>query len=214
LACNVACSFPTFAGGTRLTPLSRWSPLLPLALELRSLPSPGVTRLRRYYGPLRLPRRPGLALAGVRLGHAPTAWGLPCCVASPCADIPSPRPRWDRRWDRVAPLKNLRRRPSPRSCRVGSHIKCFRGLLSVHSRYGLPARGTAWRSFASKASAISLPPSPLRLLPAGATVAGWELHPLKMDTFARRTAASSFPVFSGLFRLYYLGPSIPGSARE
>src|SRR5260370_21818763 len=71
----------------------------------------------------------------------------------------------------------------------------FRGLLSVHSRYGLSARGTASRSFPSKASTISLPPSSLRLLPAGAKVAGWELHPLKRDTFARRTLTPFFPIF-------------------
>src|SRR5260370_39745853 len=69
----------------------------------------------------------------------------------------------------------------------------FRGLLSVHSRYGLSARGTASRSFPSKASTISLPPSSLRLLPAGAKVAGWELHPLKRDTFARRTLTPFCP---------------------
>jgi len=51
-----------------------------------------------------------------------------------------------------------------------SHQK-FRGRLSVHSRNGLLARGTAWRS-ASKASGLSLPPSPLRLLPAGAKLPG------------------------------------------
>jgi hypothetical protein len=34
-----------------------------------------------------------------------TAWGLPCCVCSPCADMPSPLPRRDRWWDQVAPLK-------------------------------------------------------------------------------------------------------------
>jgi hypothetical protein len=45
----------------------------------------------------------------------------------------------------------------------------FRGLLSVHSRYGLPARGIAKRSFPSRAPAASLTPPPLRLLPAGAT---------------------------------------------
>src|ERR1700683_4336529 len=55
----------------------------------------------------------------------------------------------------------------------------FRGLLSVHSRYGLPARGVPKGPFPSEASAASLPPLPLRLLPAGATVAGWELHPLE-----------------------------------
>ena len=36
-------------------------------LELRSLPSPGVTRLKRYCRPLRLPRAPGLSLTGIRL---------------------------------------------------------------------------------------------------------------------------------------------------
>jgi hypothetical protein len=35
--------------------------------ELRSLPSPGVTRLQRYYEPLRHPRTPGLSLTGLRL---------------------------------------------------------------------------------------------------------------------------------------------------
>ena len=34
---------------------------------------------------------------------------------------------------------------------------------------------------------VSLPPSPLRLLTAGAKVAGWELLPLKIDTLTRRT---------------------------
>jgi hypothetical protein len=43
------------------------------------------------------------------------------------------------------------------------------------------------RPFPPKASTILLPPSPLRLLPAGTTVAGRELHPLKMHDFARRT---------------------------
>jgi hypothetical protein len=37
-----------------------------------------------------------------------------------------------------------------------------------------------------KASAISLPPWLLRLLPAGA-VAGWDLHPLESAAFPRRT---------------------------
>src|SRR5262249_49144564 len=35
-------------------------------LELRSLPSPGVTRLQRYDEPLRLPTAPSLSLAGIR----------------------------------------------------------------------------------------------------------------------------------------------------
>ena len=46
-------------------------------LELRSLPSTGVTRLRRYYEPLRHPGAPGLSLAGIRLVIAGHASGLP-----------------------------------------------------------------------------------------------------------------------------------------
>jgi hypothetical protein len=38
-----------------------------------------------------------------------------------------------------------------------------------------------------EASEASLPPLLLRLLPAGATVAGWGSHPLEVCTFPRRT---------------------------
>ena len=38
-----------------------------VCLELRSLPSAGVTQFPRYYEPLRHPRAPGLSLTGVRL---------------------------------------------------------------------------------------------------------------------------------------------------
>ena len=41
------------------------------APEVRPLSSAGITRLRRYYGPVRHPPRPGLSLAGVRLGVHP-----------------------------------------------------------------------------------------------------------------------------------------------
>src|ERR1700730_12191657 len=67
----------------------------------------------------------------------------------------------------------------------------FRGLLGVHSRYGLPARGVPEGPFASKAPAVLLPPLPLRLLPAGGAVSGWELHPLKIAALARRTRGRS-----------------------
>src|ERR1700692_4076341 len=44
----------------------------------------------------------------------------------------------------------------------------FRGLLSVHSRYGLHARGVAKRPFTPRAPTALLPPLPPRLLPGGA----------------------------------------------
>src|SRR5471030_2430855 len=54
-------------------------------LELRPLPSTGVTRLRRYYEPLRHPKRPGLSLAGIRLAVTyHHRWGFPCFVFLLC----------------------------------------------------------------------------------------------------------------------------------
>jgi hypothetical protein len=124
-------------------------------------------------------------------------WGFPCCVRSPCANMPSPLPRWDRR----------RVRRSPCACDGGlPHVRDGSAPTSNVSRPARrslalrPAgsRGRPRRPFPSEAPAVSLPPLPLRLLPAGTTVAGWELHPLKIDTFARRTLtpipANSWPI--------------------
>jgi hypothetical protein len=58
-------------------PISRSFTTCCVCPELRSLPSPGVTRLQRYYEPLRHPRAPGLSLAGVRLVIPDHAAGLP-----------------------------------------------------------------------------------------------------------------------------------------
>ena len=55
------------------------------------------------------PKRPGLSLAGCRLmvtRHHRR--GFPCCVRSPCADMPPPIPRQDRcRRDRSCCLRQL-----------------------------------------------------------------------------------------------------------
>ena len=121
-------------------------------LEPRPLPSTGITRLRRYYGPLRHPKRPGLSLAGVRLrGTPPHRMGFPCCVRSPCTGMLSSIPRWpagsDRSWDGLF-------QPFPCSPAATAFPKLglgrrthwtFRGLLDVHLRYGLPARCIAKR---------------------------------------------------------------------
>ena len=40
-----------------------------VCLQLRPLPSSGITRLRRYYEPLRHPKRPGRSLASCQLIH-------------------------------------------------------------------------------------------------------------------------------------------------
>src|SRR5260221_4951041 len=58
-------------------PISRSFTTYCVYLELRSLPSTGITRLQRYYEPLRHPRAPGPSLTGVRLVIADHALGLP-----------------------------------------------------------------------------------------------------------------------------------------
>src|SRR6267143_3308058 len=64
-----------------------------VCLELRPLPSTGITRFQRYYEPLRHPKAPGLSLAGFQLVIAlTTPWGFPCCVRFPRYMLP-PLPR-------------------------------------------------------------------------------------------------------------------------
>src|SRR5580693_8170539 len=58
-------------------PISKSLTTCCVSLELRSLPSTGVTRLRRYCEPLRHPRAPDLSLAGVRLIIPDRALGPP-----------------------------------------------------------------------------------------------------------------------------------------
>src|SRR6516225_7820187 len=58
-------------------PISRSLTTSCVGLELRPLSSAGITRLLRYYGPLRHPSAPGLSLTGVRLIIPDHAVGLP-----------------------------------------------------------------------------------------------------------------------------------------
>ena len=58
-------------------PISKVRPTYCVCLELRPLPSTGITRLPRYYGPLRHLKAPGLSLAGVQLAIPDHAKGLP-----------------------------------------------------------------------------------------------------------------------------------------
>ena len=62
-------------------PISRSFTTYCVCLELRSLPSTGITRLQRYYEPLRHPRAPSLSLTGFRLVIADHALGLPVLPA-------------------------------------------------------------------------------------------------------------------------------------
>ena len=65
-----------------------------------------------------------------------------------------------------------RHRPSPKLSRVGFCNIPFRGLLSVHSRFGLHVRSITQGDLSQSTSTNSLPPSSLWLLPAERPI-GW-----------------------------------------
>src|SRR6516164_4515770 len=119
-------------------------------LELRSLPSAGVTRLPRYYKPLRHPKAPGLSLAGVRLIIPDHALGPPVLRTLSLCTCRRHYP--DTATGGIASLT------SPQSCQPsliwpsGRPVhRPFRGLLSVHSRYGLHTRAvTVYRDTLSE----------------------------------------------------------------
>src|SRR4029077_19844792 len=74
-------------------------------LEPGSLPSAGITRLRRYYGPIRHPTRPHLSLTGCELtASAVTLWGFPCCSDLPLAACRHQYPGRTRKRHRRSPV--------------------------------------------------------------------------------------------------------------
>src|ERR1017187_3383304 len=138
-------------------PISRSLTTSCVCLELRSLPSAGITRPRRYCGPLRHPRAPGLSLAGVRLVIPDLALGLPvlrtlslctCCRHYPGAaagrTLRSSRPAVSAFPERV----------------VGSACTSSFSRLARRSLALRPAhsRGHQFVTRIPKASAISSPP--------------------------------------------------------
>jgi hypothetical protein len=94
VACNALHNAWANSGG-RLSPMARPLVVSCVDLEPRPLRSTGVTRFRRYYGPLRHLPQPGLSLTGVRLAVTRRHHGrLPVLRWFPPANMPSPLPRW------------------------------------------------------------------------------------------------------------------------
>jgi hypothetical protein len=98
------------------------------ASEVRPLPTIGVTRLQRYYEPLRLPARPDTSLTSCRLVRIPPrrVSRVASSTPLPCAIVITPAEYEDR------DVRNaLDRRPSPFGWRVGFRDLHFRGLHDV-----------------------------------------------------------------------------------
>jgi hypothetical protein len=184
---NRTCRFPGSGSRTRLHAFSRVTPsavserlseLLgcPISrsltascvgLELRPLPSTGITRLQRYYEPLRRPSAPGLSLTGVRLIILITRRGFPCCKRFPCVHAAATTPVQQMGYSSLklaAPVSAF-----PNST-VGSACTSFFSRFARRSLALRPAhsRSHQIRDRYPEASDISSPPCLLRLLPAGA----------------------------------------------
>jgi len=167
-------------------PISRSLATSCICLEPRPLPSTGITRLPRYYGPLRHPKAPGLSLTGIRLVFPHHAKGLPVLPALPLCTC-------CRHYPGAATGVLPRSFPPAVSAfpdmAVGSACASTFSRLARRSLALRPAHSRchriSWHA-SPKASTASLPPQLLRLLPAGA-VAGWGFHPLGSAALARRT---------------------------
>src|SRR5450759_1405096 len=144
IGCPISWSFTTYC----------------VCLELRSLPSPGVTRLQRYCEPLRHPKAPSLSLAGLRLVVADHALGRPVFRAlSLCTCC--------RQYPGAASGRSFAHSPSrislPRyGSRVGLHIVLFEAC-SAFTRVAActlalsPIRDTLIESFSHIVTSVTAP---------------------------------------------------------
>jgi len=93
-------------------------------------------------------------------------WDFPCCVWSTFACMPSPIPR---QFDGICSLvRSHQLRPSPKPGRVGSCISLFEACSAFTHVTACMLAESPMRPSTPKASAASLPPPLLRLLPGGA----------------------------------------------
>src|ERR1700720_2250948 len=166
-------------------PISRSLTACCVCLELRPLPSTGITQLQRYCGPLRHPSAPSLSLTGVRLIIPDHASGLPVLRAlslcTCCRHYPGAAAGRTPRSSRPA-VSAFPGRVAGSAC-TSSFSRLAQRLLALRPAH---SRGHQFVTRYPKASDISSPPCLLRLLPAGA-VAGWGLHPLESAALSRRT---------------------------
>src|SRR6202047_1363208 len=148
-------------------PISRSLTTSCVGLELRPLPSPGITRLQRYYGPLRHPSAPGLSLAGVRLIIPDHALGLPVLRALSWCTCCRPYPG-------AAAGRSLRSSHPPvsafpgRGRRVGLHIDLFEACSAFTRVAACTLARSPFRDPLSEGFSHFVASCLLRLLPAGA----------------------------------------------
>src|ERR1700726_2250335 len=157
-----------------------------VCLELRPLPSTGLTRLQRYYEPLRHPTAPGLSLTGVRLIIPDHASGFPvwralslctCCPLYPGAAAGrSPRSFSPSRIS--LPRKGHR---------VGLHIVLFEDCSAFTHVAACTLARSPIRDPLSEGFRHFVASMPAPVASGWSDFAGWALHPLESAALSRRT---------------------------
>jgi hypothetical protein len=156
-------------------------------LQLRLLPSAGVTRLHQYYEPLRHPSQPGLSLASCQLIHTAITAGTSRVASDPlCLHVVANTPAGP--METCSLVLSHRLRPSPNRRRVGPCIVGFEACSAFTHVTACMLTESPMRPSTPKASAASLPPPLLRLLPGGTNqFPGGISLPLRISAFSRRT---------------------------
>ena len=153
--------------------------------KVRLLPSTGITRLQQYYKPVRHPKRPSLLLTEFSL-RATTSHrrGFPCFDD---LHFQACRRHYPDGTTGCCRCLAQRHRPSPKLSRVGFRHIPFRGLLGVHSRFGLPGRSITQGDLYQSTSTHSLPPASPWLLPAERPIGRVGFAPTGDRRLSRRT---------------------------
>ncbi len=180
----------TLTGADRLSPVPTSLPPSNASLEPRPLPSVGVTRFHRYYEPLRHPRRPHPSLAGGRLARARHRQGLPVLLPSPSSMRAAATTPAEPAGARVArfPANVSLPRDAGGSASASPVSRPARRSLALRPAWSLNRLTRPVTSECFSRSRYLL--QPLRLLPAGATVAGRDSHPPGNGALPRRTATT------------------------
>ena len=172
-------------------PISRSLAASRVCLELRPLPSPSVTRLHRYYEPLRHPMRAGLSLAGVRLVIPDHAMGLPVLRApSLCACRRQyPGAAVGRRLRSSHPAVSAFPEIAVGSACTSSFSRLARRSLALrpaHARRHLYVTRYT-EGFSHFVTSMTAP------VASGWSVRRWDSHPLESAAFSRRTQIAAIP---------------------
>ena len=157
-----------------------------VCLELRPLPSTGITRLPRYYEPLRHPKAPGLSLTGVRLVILHHAKGLPVLRAFPsCVHAVATTPAQGLRILPCSFLPVLSAFPAlaDRSACATSFSRIAQRSLTLRPAHSPSHLVTLYtRGFSHFVTSMTAP-----IASGWSNIAGWDSHPLRNAALTRRT---------------------------